>query len=160
MKNYLLLSVLGFSFSFTGCGEKESTEENTENTETRTEPEGANPGECSDGADNDFDGDYDCNDTDCAGAPDCLESNCADGADNDADGLFDCDDPDCAEDAVCADDTEGDEAGECTDGVDNDADGLIDCDDPNCQGSTDCESTDCNSIALLIVISFSWLLLS
>ena len=33
--------------------------------------EGTQPGECSDGADNDGDGDYDCNDSDCAGAPAC-----------------------------------------------------------------------------------------
>jgi hypothetical protein len=33
--------------------------------------EGANPGECSDGADNDGDGAFDCNDSDCAGAPVC-----------------------------------------------------------------------------------------
>ncbi len=37
----------------------------------RPEPEGANIGECIDGADNDYDGDYDCNDPDCSGAPDC-----------------------------------------------------------------------------------------
>jgi hypothetical protein len=35
--------------------------------------EGQNPGECSDGADNDADGLYDCDDPDCAGAPDCPE---------------------------------------------------------------------------------------
>ncbi len=33
--------------------------------------EGRNPGECSDGADNDGDGAYDCDDSDCVGAPDC-----------------------------------------------------------------------------------------
>ena len=76
-------------------------------------------------ADNDFDGDFDCNDADCGGSPDCIENfadgDCSDGADNDRDGLFDCDDPDCADDAACA--TEDD----CTDGADNDLDGLIDC---------------------------------
>ena len=85
MKTFLFASLLGFS-TFLACVE--------ENKETRTEPEGANPGECSDGADNDFDGDYDCNDSDCAGSPDCLESDCDDGADNDQDGDFDCDDSD------------------------------------------------------------------
>jgi hypothetical protein len=47
-------------------------------TETRRAPgraEGMNPGECSDGADNDGDGFFDCNDSDCARAP-----NCSDGA--------------------------------------------------------------------------------
>lgn len=35
------------------------------------EREGDDPGECSDGADNDWDGLYDCDDPDCAGAPAC-----------------------------------------------------------------------------------------
>ncbi len=34
--------------------------------------EGDEPGECADGADNDQDGDYDCDDEDCASAPDCT----------------------------------------------------------------------------------------
>jgi len=123
MKTFLFASFLGFS-TFLACGEEEK--------ETRTEPEGANPGECTDGADNDFDGDYDCNDSDCAGSPDCLESDCDDGADNDQDGDFDCDDPDCADAPECA--TEDD----CTDGADNDADGLFDCDDPDCAEDTAC----------------------
>ena len=33
--------------------------------------EGDDPGECSDAADNDEDGLYDCDDPDCAGAPEC-----------------------------------------------------------------------------------------
>ena len=39
----------------------------------KVQTEGMNPGECSDGADNDGDGDYDCNDEDCSGAPDCED---------------------------------------------------------------------------------------
>jgi len=35
--------------------------------------EGDDPGECNDGADNDIDGLYDCNDPDCSGAPVCAE---------------------------------------------------------------------------------------
>jgi|GEM_PF-4883745 len=123
MKTFLFASLLGFS-TFLACGEEEK--------ETRTEPEGANPGECSDGADNDFDGDYDCNDADCSGSPDCLESDCDDGADNDQDGDFDCDDSDCADAPECA--TEND----CSDGADNDADGLFDCDDPDCAEDAAC----------------------
>ncbi len=123
MRTFLFASLLGFS-TFLACGEEEK--------ETRTEPEGANPGECTDGADNDFDGDYDCNDSDCSGSPDCLESDCDDGADNDQDGDFDCDDSDCADAPECA--TEDD----CADGADNDADGLFDCDDPDCAEDTAC----------------------
>jgi hypothetical protein len=37
------------------------------------EYEGDVPGECSDGADNDRDGLYDCDDPDCAGSPDCAD---------------------------------------------------------------------------------------
>jgi len=36
--------------------------------------EGSLPGQCSDAADNDLDGLFDCNDPDCAGSPDCLLS--------------------------------------------------------------------------------------
>jgi len=124
MKPFLFVSLLGLS-NFVACGEEEEKV-------TRTEPEGANPGECTDGADNDFDGDYDCNDSDCAGSPDCLESDCDDGADNDQDGDFDCDDSDCADTPQCA--TEDD----CADGADNDADGLFDCDDPDCVEDAAC----------------------
>ncbi len=62
--------------------------------------EGSTAGECSDEADNDSDGFYDCNDPDCAGAPACEEADAdsdtdAD-TDNDADGWTtengDCDD--------------------------------------------------------------------
>ena len=35
--------------------------------------EGDDVGECSDRADNDADGLYDCNDPDCAGSPDCED---------------------------------------------------------------------------------------
>ena len=52
--------------------------------------EGANPGECSDGADSDEDGDFDCDDEDCAGAPDCQEESDTD-TDADADSDTDSD---------------------------------------------------------------------
>ncbi len=40
-------------------------------TEANHRNEGDDPGECADGADNDRDGDYDCDDSECAGSPDC-----------------------------------------------------------------------------------------
>lgn len=52
--------------------------------------EGANPGECTDGADNDQDGYFDCGDNDCWGSPDCAEGGDAD-TDTDADGDADAD---------------------------------------------------------------------
>jgi formylglycine-generating enzyme len=119
-----------------GCGKSDDTGGDDPDTASRVEPEGAFPGECDDGADNDYDGDYDCNDTDCEWALDCYENftdgDCSDGADNDRDGLFDCDDPDCADDPSCA--MEDD----CTDGADNDLDGLFDCDDPDCAEDAAC----------------------
>ena len=51
--------------------------------------EGRNAGECSDGADNDGDGLFDCDDPDCAGAPSCADD---DDASDDDDGTPDDDD--------------------------------------------------------------------
>lgn len=153
MKSLMMLGLLTVSLN-TGCRNEK------EDANVRAEPEGANPGECIDGADNDYDGDYDCNDADCAGSPDCFESDCTDGADNDRDGDYDCDDSDCADDEACqpVEDTaiedtgevniyEGDEPGECSDGIDNDGDGDVDCADEDCSGSPDCEVDDCWSLS-------------
>jgi hypothetical protein len=57
--------------------------------------------DCADGADDDGNGDVDCDDANCAVAPNCYESDCTDGVDQDGDGLFDCDDDDCSADAYC-----------------------------------------------------------
>jgi hypothetical protein len=59
------LSIFTVSILWLGCTPEVSVIEN--------EAEGDEPGECSDGADNDEDGDFDCDDTDCIGAPDCDE---------------------------------------------------------------------------------------
>ena len=66
------------------------------------EREGMNPGECDDGADNDGDGDYDCNDSDCAGAPDCQGADDDDDNGDDDDSVGDDDDDD--DDSVGDDD--------------------------------------------------------
>ena len=52
-------------FFLTACGAGES--------ETSSTPEGQTAGDCTDEADNDGDGDFDCNDSGCAGAPACQE---------------------------------------------------------------------------------------
>ncbi len=49
----------------TGCPER------TDDDDDAAPAEGDDPGECSDGADNDADGLFDCDDPDCAGSPDC-----------------------------------------------------------------------------------------
>lgn len=57
----IFLVVFASSILVVGCNSAPSTE-------------GTQPGECSDGADNDADGDFDCNDSDCAGAPVCQNT--------------------------------------------------------------------------------------
>ncbi len=56
------------------------------------------PETCDNGIDDDFDGDTDCEDSDCATFNDCMENKngqCGDGVDNDLDGFTDCEDSDC-----------------------------------------------------------------
>lgn len=60
--------------------------------------EGANPGECEDGADNDVDGYFDCDDNNCWGAPVCKDGTGGNGGggggvDTDTNGGADTDDP-------------------------------------------------------------------
>ncbi len=120
---------------------------------------------CDNSLDDDGDGATDCDDTDCAAAPECaatVESSCTDGLDDDGDGQTDCDDSDCAADPACVVPTE---ETDCDDGLDDDGDGQTDCDDPDCDddpacggtpesncddgldddgdGATDCDDSDC-----------------
>jgi len=63
---------------------------------------GSGPEICDDGLDNDGDGDEDCFDSDCIGAPNCsTETDCSNGFDDDADGLADCNDSDCFGEPGC-----------------------------------------------------------
>ena len=108
------------------------------------ELEGDEPGECDDGADNDADGLFDCNDDDCAGAPVCQ---CED---TDADGVCDADDacPD-GDDSI---DTDGDGAADacdpCPDDAPDDSDGDGVCDSvDDCEGSDDSLDTDGDGVA-------------
>jgi hypothetical protein len=111
---------------------------------------GEDPGQCSDGLDNDGDGLVDGDDPDCGtpppppppppdDRPDIPQ--CSDGRDNDGDGLTDFpDDPGCSS---AEDNTEDDRPrGEppvdsCNDGEDNDGDGATDADDTECQDPED-----------------------
>ena len=78
----VLLCILLTTFSLAGClgdSDNETSEdtdnsENTGNNETIILFEGDQAGECSDGADNDRDGLFDCDDPDCAGSPTCKIS--------------------------------------------------------------------------------------
>ena len=125
------------------------------------------PGLISDDADGDgFEADAECDDDNAAISPDATE-NCSDGLDNDCDGDDDCDDADCAADLACApvcadadSDGEGDDgcggddcddgdpdvyaaaAEDCTDNKDNDCDGDEDCDDADCAADAACVATE------------------
>lgn len=90
--------------------------------------------QCSDGADNDGDGDSDYpSDRDCTSADDDREAapppQCNDGADNDGDGRLDMSDPGCSE---SSDNDEADTGGvgctgsDCICGADTDSDGYVD----------------------------------
>jgi hypothetical protein len=103
---------------------------------------------CSDGIDNDMNGQTDCADRACnlsSCGPGCqcqalqkAERNCNDGIDNDGDLKTDCEDDNCAG-AGCGDGgcvCQGNRRTEtdCRDSADNDGDGLSDCQDPDCNG--------------------------
>lgn len=94
---------------------------------------------CDDYFDNDGDGLFDCEDTDCVGVEPCgaenTEARCSDGFDNDNDGGVDCADSDCAGLGPCGPE---DSEARCTDGIDNDNDGSTDCGDPDCGGLAGC----------------------
>jgi hypothetical protein len=97
---------------------------------------------CDDGIDNDFDGQTDCSDTDCARAPACQVCEpeiCDDGIDNDRDQLVDCQDNQCVgemgpDGEICEQPEES-----CDDGFDNDGDSRIDCNDVDCFAAPECD---------------------
>ena len=60
------------TFGLLSCSATSSMQETTDGTPTDIEYEGDDPGECSDGADNDMDGFFDCNDNECMMSPDCT----------------------------------------------------------------------------------------
>jgi len=90
---------------------------------------------CDDWFDNDGDGLFDCEDTDCDGVGLCGAENtlafCADLFDNDGDGTTDCADTECNGVGLCG--TENTLAF-CADLFDNDGDGATDCADSECNG--------------------------
>jgi hypothetical protein len=89
--------------------------------------------DCTNGIDDDADGDTDCADSDCIRNPACVPpiENCANAADDDGDGAIDCADSDCAGDPACAE-------ANCTNLIDDDADGTADCADSDCAGDPAC----------------------
>jgi len=157
-----------FALCLTACAGSKDNAGDTEGAGGENRWEGQFAGECSDEADNDGDGLFDCDDSDCAGAPNCSDDGSdmdmddgssdvdsdtdggsdADGSsssDADSDGSPADDDADGATDEDGdggTDDFEGDSPGECTDGADNDRDGLFDCDDTDCAAAPECSDVD------------------
>ena len=102
--------------------------------------EGMNAGECSDGADNDQDGLYDCEDPDCLTAPDCQ----GDDDDDDDDHTVDDDDDSGDDDDVVGDDDTGDDDDDAGDDDDTgDDDDVVGDDDDSGDG---CWSLDFDGI--------------
>jgi len=89
---------------------------------------------CTDEIDNDFDGQTDCADPDCADDAACDESlytdGCSDEEDNDGDGQTDCDDSNCLLSPLC---DESQYADGCSNTADDDGDSFTDCEDWNCK---------------------------
>ena len=60
---------------------------------------------CTNGSDDDNDGDVDCDDSECSNHSSCTtpssETNCTNGIDDDSDGDTDCDDSDCSNHSSC-----------------------------------------------------------
>ena len=97
--------------------------------------------DCNDEVDNDGDGAYDCDDTDCAADPACSLEDCAAPGDEDGDGAADCDDADCADYPDCQTPAE-----DCGNGADDDGDGNADCDDRDCNSDPACQPVeDCSA---------------
>jgi len=99
--------------------------------------------DCTNGIDDDGDGDIDCFDANCASSPFCqsFESNCTDGIDNDGDGLPDCLDSDCRFSGDCP--VESD----CNNGIDDDGDGFFDYYDGDCLNDPSNPNTYITSVA-------------
>jgi len=91
---------------------------NRDELDAKTDPANAGslPGACSDGIDNDGDGNIDGTDPGCAGSTPNIENPmCNDGLDNDGDGLADF-----PSDPVCANTGQDRERSQCQDGINND----------------------------------------
>ena len=96
----------------------------------------AQPENCADGVDNDFDGRTDCSDTECSSSGPCLATQrelCSNRVDENGNGLIDCADPDCRGVDPCNGEN-------CSDSRDNDLDGASDCDDSQCAGNSACNN--------------------
>lgn len=95
------LRTIGFLAFLAGCSDVSIT--------PTDEAEGDDPGECSDGADNDENGDFDCDDAACAGSPDCADTDTDTDTDADSDSDTDTDsDTDSDTDADADSDTDAD----------------------------------------------------
>ena len=68
MRYFILFALL------MGCGKSETKVSQDLENKAPKNMEGDEPGECTDRADNDQDGQFDCDDSDCSGSPDCKSA--------------------------------------------------------------------------------------
>jgi hypothetical protein len=134
MKNPLFWTAF-FLFGTMGCGD----DTKSGNDEVRIE--GSDAGDCSDEADNDLDGLFDCDDDGCAGSPACEEADADADSDSDADADADADSDADADDTGEADadsDADADADADSDSDADADADSDADADDTGGGGEWDC----------------------
>ena len=67
---------------------------------------------------------------------------CTDDADNDADGFFDCDDPGCANSQACSSSDDDDSTDDDDSATDDDDTAVVDADGDGTPEDTDCDDTD------------------
>ena len=125
-------TLCGGSASFCGDGTCDLVEDACSCSADCGSPPATEVGLCSDGEDNDCDGNSDCTDTDCVGDAACTGSFCGDGICDSSGGEDQCT---CSFDCGAA---PASEAGLCSDGIDNDCSGATDCADPDCAGDFVC----------------------
>ena len=95
---------------------------------------------CDNGADEDGDGAFDCDDLDCEQHVACRPpvEICNNAVDDDGDEAVDCDDDDCAQDPFCVFEI-------CDNGVDDDDNDAVDCADAECADDQRCQPEICDN---------------
>ena len=142
----ILVVLFGVLLLSTGCEDNvdpvDDDDDVADDDDAADSYEGDEAGECSDGADNDQDGLFDCDDEGCAGSPDCAGDDDDDDDDSSDDDTGDDDtgDDDTGDDDTGDDDTGDDDTGDDDTGDDDTA--PVDADGDGWDESVDCDDND------------------